>query len=86
MLKCDKKFSGRGNKSNLFTEEEEKGVTEKALAWIQVECVRGHTQIKRKQDNFVHGNRLTNDSHWKTKGLLKRAKISKTKGIITKDT
>ena len=34
LLKCDKKFSGRGNKSHLFTEEEEKTVTEKALAWI----------------------------------------------------
>ena len=59
----------------MFTEEEEKGVTERALAWIQVECVRGHTQIKRKHDSFVHENRITNESKGITKGLLKRAKI-----------
>ena len=34
MLKCDKKFSGKGNKSHLFTEDEERSVTEKALSWI----------------------------------------------------
>ena len=35
LLKCDKKFSGKGNKSQLFTEDEEKAIAEKALARIR---------------------------------------------------
>jgi len=35
LLKCDKKFSGKGNKSQLFTEDEEKVIAEKALARIR---------------------------------------------------
>ena len=35
LLKCDKKFSGKGNKSQLFTEDEEKTIAEKALARIK---------------------------------------------------
>ena len=34
LLKCDKKFSGKGNKSSLFTEDEEKLITEKALSLV----------------------------------------------------
>lgn len=35
LLKCDKKFSGKGNKSSLFTEDEEKLITEKALSLVR---------------------------------------------------
>ena len=34
LLKCDKKFSGRGNKSSLFSEDEEKLITDKALSLV----------------------------------------------------